>query len=516
MNVLFIMTDQQRVDFLSVYGNRVLQTPAMDRIGREGTLFQNAFVQSAVCGPSRACFYTGRYVHTHRSAWNEVPLPITEKTAGHYFEEAGFRAAVVGKTHMYSEFPKPDFVKEECHSVDRRNLSRMDTVGFEYITGAVGTPCVPNYDYIEYLRKKGYPGNGQEIAFNTLRPAGKTRADNVAVNCRLPAAVKAEDSSAHYRTDRAIEFMKETTDRPWFLHLSYSHPHHPNCAPAPYNTMYSENDFEPPLRCEEELSHSFFNELRKERNINKGNTTDDNYCRHWRAVYAGLIKMIDDNLVRLFDFMDESGLMENTMIVFTSDHGELAGDHWFFEKDTCYRQCQQVPLLIRHPELLKENSISEFVESVDVLPTCLDAVELDISPGIQGKSLMPFLKGEQPSEWRKEMVAEYTYEYFGSASKMERQDCRAIMIRNKEFSFCHFNGPVDDLLFDLKKDPDELHNVAAKAEYAHAVTELKNKLLDWQLRNWDPLPLRLSGVWLGQRSAGPDVSELPYNAGRFM
>jgi len=515
-HVLFIMTDQQRVDYLSIYGNTTIETPAMDRIGREGTVFTNAFVQSAVCGPSRACFYTGRYLHCHRSAWNNVPLPITEKTAGHYFEEAGYRAAVVGKTHMYSEFPKPDFVKAECHSPDRQNLSRMDSVGFEYITSAAATPCVPNYDYVEYLRKKGYPGAGQDIALRTLRP-DPSRNESVANDHRRPAAVRAEDSSGHYLTDRAISFMRETTDRPWFLHLSYFRPHHPNYAPAPYNTMYDENDFPPPVRSQEELSHPLFKQFRTERNESQGDVHDELYCRHWRAVYAGLIKEIDDNLLRLFEFMDQSGLMDQTMIIFTSDHGEFAGDHWFLEKEMGYWQSYQVPLLIKHPQLPAGVSVSDFVESVDIVPTCLDAVGLTIPPGIQGKSLMPFLRGSRPASWRRETVAEWTFEYYHapSAFGLPSRSCRAILLRNKRFSLCHFNG-LPDMLFDLEKDPNELHNIATDPAYTNVLVELKTRLLDWQLETWDSVPLRIDTGWPMATGICAQLGDLPYNSSRFM
>ena len=516
MNILFIMTDQQRLDYLSIYGHKVLQTPAMDRIGREGTKFQNVFVQSAVCGPSRACFYTGRYPHTNRSLWNEVPLPITERTMGHYFEEAGYRAAVIGKTHMYSEFPKPSFVRQDCSSTDRRNLSRMDSVGFEYITGAAATPSVPNYDFIEYLKAKGYPGKGQDVANRTSRPTlGKDEPGTD--ECRQPAAVRKEDSSVHYLTDRAIEFMKETEDRPWFLHLSYFRPHHPNYAPSPYNTMYDENDFDPPVRSKGELKHSLFKGFREERNEGKGDVFDELYCRHWRAVYAGLIKEIDDNLLRLFEFIDQKGIMEETMIIFTSDHGEMAADHWFFEKEMCYWQAHQVPLLIRHPKYLGGRTVDRIVESVDILPTCLEASELPIDAGIQGKSLMPFIYGKEPDKWREFTVAEWTFEYYnaGSSLGLSPQQCRAIMLRNRNFSYCHFNA-LPNLLFDLQNDPNELCNVADKPEYSKVVEELKTRLLDWQLETWDPLPIRLNTGWPKAMKSDIDIENVPYNFSRFM
>jgi len=512
LNVLFIMTDQQRVDYLSIYGNRVLETPAMDRIGREGTVFSNAFVQSAVCGPSRACFYTGRYVHTHRSRWNEVPLPLTEKTLGHYFEQAGYRAAVIGKTHQYADYPKPDFVKPETITRDPKQLSRVDSIGFEYVAGAAWTPAVPTHEYFAYLKQKGYPGEGSQLIHNAYCERDPERKGDYPEPLRQPTLLKAEDSESHYLTDRAIQFMSETTDRPWLLHLSFFHPHHPNVAPYPYNEMYSEDDFPEPVRSESELDHPLFKQFRTERNRPIPDPGDATWWRHWRAVYAGLIKEIDDNLSRLFAFMDDAGLMDNTLIIFTSDHGEFAGDHWFFEKEMPYWQAYQVPLLIRCPGCPNGVTASEFAESVDIVPTCLEAAGLEVPPGVQGRSLLPFVHGRTPEDWRRETIAEWTFEYYNAPVQMglSPSQCRAVMLRNHHYSYCHFSD-LPDLLFDLEKDLNELTNVAEDPAHASVVSELQTRLLDWQMQTWDPLPLRIDTGWPRKLGVGPAPADLPYN-----
>lgn len=512
LNVLFIMTDQQRVDFLSIYGNKVLNTPAMDRIGHEGAMFTNAYVPSAVCGPSRACFYTGRYIHAHRSRWNEVPLPITEKTAGHYFEEAGYRAAVIGKTHMYAEYPKPDFVKETCISSDKHHLSRLDSVGFEYVAGGAYSAGVNSEEYIGYLKSRGYPGEGYEIIRRAYYESDPTVEKMHEFALRAPARIKAEDSEAHFLTDKAIQFMKETQDKPWFLHLSFFRPHHPNRASFPYNEMYVAEKFPAPVRNEEERRHPLFGAFRKERNQHMGLAEDVAYCLHWRAVYAGLIKEIDDNLVRLFKFMDEHQLMQRTLIIFTSDHGELAGDHWFFEKEMCYWQSHKIPLLIRHPNMPGGQQVAQFVESVDILPTCLDAASIVIPPGIQGCSLLPFLAGDSPGAWRQATMAEWTFEYYNAPLKMglEPEKCRAIMIRDEHYSYCHFNG-LPDMLFDLTQDLNELHNIAEHPAHRDIIHLLKTKLIDWQLETWDPLPLRVDRGWPRKLGKGPVPAQMPYD-----
>lgn len=516
LNVLFIMTDQLRADYLSIAGHPVVETPAIDRIGNEGTFFRNAYVQSAVCGPSRACFYTGRYVHTHNSRWNDVPLPIAEKTFGHYFEEAGYRAAVIGKTHMFADHPKFPFVKDMCTSVDKNNMSRVDSVGFEYVTGAVGTVAVPPYEYYKYLNSKGYPGWGKDLIRHCYDPQeNKYNLDDPVYRhkIRLPCNVKKEEHETSYLTDRAIKFMEENNE-PWALHLSFFSPHPTNIAPYPYNEMYDAALFEEALQSEDELQHPLFDYFRHERSDAFGNPDDPEFISHYRAVYAGMVRLIDDNLNRLFEFMDDEGIMDNTMIIFTSDHGEMMGDHYFFEKEMCYKQSYHIPMLVRCPGITGGVVSDMFVESVDVLPSCLDAAGLEIPPAIQGKSLLPLMRREVPNDWRHETYAEWTFEYYKSSRDMNipREKCRAIMLRDKKYNYCHFNG-LPDLLFDLEKDPDELHNVAQGPDYQEIKFHLLEKIVDWQLATWDPMPLKINTGWPMEEDRGADPDKMIYNFG---
>jgi arylsulfatase A-like enzyme len=510
MNVLFIMTDQQRADCLSCAGHPVLETPNMDRLASKGTMFTNAFVQSAVCGPSRACFYTGRYVHSHNSRWNEVPLRFGEKTLGHYFEEAGRRAAVIGKTHIFAESSLPAFVKP-CEKSSPGNLNRIDSVGFEYIAGGVACPAVGSSQYREYLISCGY--NAEELKATGLgicpsRADKQTAGNDKFALLRSLSYVNAQHSEVHYLTDKAMQYMLETAS-PWFLHLSYFRPHHPNYAPAPYNTMYKAEDCPPPVRHKSELSHPLWKEFREER---KGIMFDDErYCREWRAVYYGLIREIDDNLGRLFEFMDQNGKMDNTMIIFTSDHGEFAGDHWFFEKELCHRISHHVPCIIRHPNGPKGKVNDAFVESVDIVPTCLDAAGLPASDRVQGRSLLPLLDGSVPENWRKATYAEWTFEYYKTPLEMNLppERCKALIRRDENYLYTHFNG-LPDLLFDLKKDPDELRNVATDPAYADVLAKLRCELLDWILESQDPHPLRWRRDWPYDIKKGRLLNESVY------
>lgn len=511
INVLFIMTDQQRADCLSCAGHPILETPNLDRLAAEGTRFTNSFVQSAVCGPSRACFYTGRYVHSHNSRWNEVPLRLGEKTLGNYFEQAGRRAAVIGKTHTYAESSLPDFVTPYKESAPGA-LNRIDSVGFEYITGGAFCPAVGSHKYREYLLGCGYDSQELQATGLGMRPSEadkQTAGDDKFALLRSPSYVGAQHSEVHYLTDNAIQYMRES-DSPWFLHLSYFRPHHPNYAPAPYNTMYKSRDCPAPVRDESELSHPLWNEFRKER---IGTMFDDEkYCRDWRAVYYGLIREIDDNLGRLFDFMTQVGLMDNTVIIFTSDHGEFAGDHWFREKELCHRVSHQVPCIIRHPDGPRGKLNHAFVESVDIVPTCLEAAGLPESDRVQGRSLLGLLDGTVPENWRKATHAEWTFEYYLTPAQMNLppEKCRALIRRDENYLYAHFNG-LPDLLFDLKKDPDELHNLADTPAHKDIQASLNREILDWILESQDPHPLKWRQNWPYDAKKGTRLDESVYN-----
>ena len=197
----------------------------------------------------------------------------------------------------------------------------------KHSVGGIACPAVGSHKYKEYLIDCGYDPQELEATALGIHPSRADRqaaGDDKFALLRNPSHVKAEHSEVHYLTDTAIQYMRET-DSPWFLHLSYFRPHHHNYAPAPYNTMYKGQDCPAPIRTESQLSHPLWDEFRKERISTMFD--DEKYCRDWRAVYYNLIREIDDNLGRLFDFMTEAGLMDNTLIIFTSDHGEFAGDH---------------------------------------------------------------------------------------------------------------------------------------------------------------------------------------------
>ncbi len=492
LNVLFIMTDQMRADCMSCVGHPVVRTPQLDEVAADGVLFRRAYVQSAVCGPSRMCFYTGRYPHANRSPWNEVPLPADERTSGHYFSDAGYRAALCGKTH-YTPDPFDDPEAHPDGNIRRTTLAGLET--WELNDGR-------GEGWLAHLRSKGYSDEVVRDPFSVDMPGNAAR-DHAA----YPTRFRKEDSDTAFMTDRAMGFMQDAGESPWFLHLSYFKPHLPIVAPYPYNAMYDPADSPAPNRTPEELArpHPFHVPFREER---KGVAYDDEEVwRQRRATYYGLITEIDDHLGRLFRFMKDRGLWERTLIIFTSDHGEYVGDHWMFEKELFYDEAYNVPFIVRDPRPCADGSrgtaVYDFVESLDVLPTCLDVCGLDMPAALQGRSLVPLLQGERPVDWRNEVHADWDFRFYWTPKKLgiPPERCRGWMIRDERFKYWHFNG-MPDVLFDLEADPGELRNVAGDPSYMAAIQDLRVRLMDWRMANEDVS--RVAWTYRRRPGFGPD------------
>jgi len=257
-NVLWIMADQLRFDYLSCYGHPHLHTPHIDALAKRGVRFTNAYVQSPVCGPSRMSAYTGRYVRSHGSTWNGMPLRVGEPTLGDHLREAGARAVLVGKTHMAADLEGMAWLGIDPKS--EIGVARSEC-GFEPFERDDGLhPNSPRQGwsaYDDYLVEHGFESQNpwEDFANSGLDGSGELLSAWLLKNSRLEANVPEEHSETAYMTDRAMDFMKEARKdgRPWVCHLSYIKPHWPYIVPAPYHNMYDERHIIPPVRSESEL-----------------------------------------------------------------------------------------------------------------------------------------------------------------------------------------------------------------------------------------------------------------------
>ena len=487
-NILFIMCDQLRWDYLSCYGHPTLQTPHIDGLAARGVRFDRAYVQSPVCGPSRASFYTGRTVFSHGSTWNGVPLPIGEMTIGDYLRPRGCRTALVGKTHMVP---------------DREGMARFGLTPGTEIGAIVAEPGFEPYErddglhpnellqrlkysprYNAWLNSQGYPGDNpwNDYANAAEGPSGEILSAWNLRYSNLPARVKEEHSETAYMTDRGMEFIRESGDTPWLLHLSFIKPHWPYIAPAPYHALFGPNQFIPVHRSERERENP--NPVYKafmQHDVAQSFARDEvRSCV--LAGYMGLIKQIDDHMGRLFRFLQETGRASDTMIIFTSDHGDYLGDHWMGEKELFHEQSVRVPLIIYDPsreaDATRGNVCARFVEAIDLLPTFLDVMNAPIpTHRLEGQSLLPLLHGRELTNWRDSVFSEIDYAFYQARETLDVDvsEARGYMIRTDRWKYVHFkNFPPQ--LFDLAEDPDEFVDLGVSSDHATVRAEMKERL----------------------------------------
>jgi arylsulfatase A-like enzyme len=481
-NLLFIMCDQLRADHLGCYGHPRLATPHLDALAARGTLFERAFVQSGVCGPSRMSFYTGRYVSSHGATWNRVPLSVAELTLGDYLRVAGRELTLIGKTH----------VMPDVHGMERLGIDGAHDLGRLLARGSFveeqrhdGHHAEPRARYAQWLRERGYasadPWTDYVIAVTD--DAGRAQDGWHMRNARFPARVNEEHSETAYTTDLALDFIRDQGERPWALHLSYVKPHWPYIAPAPYHALYSKADALPVHRDANELAdpHPVLAAYRTQEEC--ANFMRDEVIDCVRPAYMGLVKQVDDHLGRVWGLLDELRRWDDTLVMFTSDHGDFLGDHWLGEKEHFFDMVQRVPLIVAHPLASPRGArVTQLVEAIDVVPTALAA--LDLPPErhrVEGASLLPLIRNETLPAWRDAVFSELDWSYREARRTLGRapDECRAWMVRTDAWKYIHWAG-FQPQLFDLANDPGELRDLGRDPRHESVRRALRERLFEWQ------------------------------------
>ncbi|MGX9354004.1 alkaline phosphatase family protein [Roseobacteraceae bacterium S113] len=494
MNILFIMYDQLRFDYLSCAGHPHLHTPNFDRVAAKGVRFTNAFVQSPVCGPSRMSFYTGRYVSSHGASWNGYPIRVGELTMADHLRRAGMDCWLIGKTHMKAD---AEGMKRLGLSPDSEIGARQAECGFDVWIrddGLWGQGPDGYYDerrspYNEYLKSKGYPSeNPWALHANAgVDDKGDIASGWMLGNADKPANIREEDSETPWLTQRTIDFIDQAQG-PWCAHVSFIKPHWPYIVPAPYHDMYGANHVPAPLRHKTELDdpHPVYAAYASNK-IADAFQRDDVRNKVIPA-YMGLIKQCDDQLGVLLDHLEDIGQTDNTMIVLTSDHGDYLGDHWLGEKDLFHDPSVKIPMIIHDPrpqaDPTRGKVCGALVEAIDLVPTFLEAAGGPAVPHIlEGRSLIPWLHGEMPN-WRDFVVSEYDYSPTPQATKLglDPMDCRLFMVFDGRFKLMHAEGGFRPMLFDLQNDPDEFTDLAKSPGHEAEIDHMYRLLSDWGRR----------------------------------
>ncbi|MEQ1768220.1 MAG: alkaline phosphatase family protein [Devosia sp.] len=486
INVLLVTADQFRADCLSVAGHRLVRTPALDALAAEGMRFTRHFGQALPCGPARASILTGMYQMNHRAVRNGTPLDAAFTNLARESRGAGYMPFIIGYTDS---------------SLDPRQLNDGDPQA-RYEEGLFGLKqyapgsehASRDSDWLLHLKELGYPDWNTPFAQKPGYEADTARRGPT----YAPSQLEPEHSDTAYTADRAIRFFNQFAGQPWFLHVSFLRPHPPFIAPEPWHEMYSPDDvpdFEalPSLDDEREI-HPFmpFRLERLEMNpklpLDGPHPNDNPAWRQARATYYGLVSEVDHHFGRMVEALRGLGQYENTLIVFTSDHGEMLGDHWCWGKETPFDQATHVPLIIRSPATpaaARGGVVDSFTEHVDLMPTILNAIGVPVPLQCDGRSLSSFLAGEFPSLWRDDVRWEYDFRAVADPAIDARFGCSIdelsfSVVRTDDAKYVHF-ASLPPLYYDLAADPHELDNRANDPASAQPMLSLAQRMLDWRI-----------------------------------
>lgn len=520
-NALFIMADQLRWDYLSCYGHRHLRTPHIDALAARGVRFEHAYVQSPVCGPSRMSSYTGRYMSSHRSTWNFVPLPIDERTLGDHLHGSGVRTALAGKTHFVADTAAIKLRGIASASPQGRRLLEGGFEPFDRMEGVyAGRHSAEFLDtpYARYLAAQGFDGgNAWHDWVNSAEgPDGEILSGWQLRHAHLPARIPEEHSETAYTTTRAIEFIREQGERPWCLHLSYIKPHWPYVAPAPYHASHGPDDVPAAVRDAQERdgAHPVFAAFMQRQESLA--FSREEVRRRVVPAYMGLVQQIDDHVGRLMRFLEQAGRLDDTLIVFTSDHGDYLGDHFLGEKELFHDASARVPLIIVDPDAgadaTRGSACGELAEAIDVLPTILDALDVECPAHIvEGRSLLRWTRGGTPAAaWRDVVVSELDFGFRTDTVDLlglPHRDCRAVMLFDGRWKYVHFEG-YRPQLFDLQEDPHELADLGADPAREARRREFRDRLFEWMRSRHPRVTMHdaaLDGYWQRSVANGIDI-----------
>jgi len=462
-NILLLCTDQQRYDTLGCTGSPVAQTPRLDLLAGKGTLFETCYVQNPICSPSRASLFTGQYVRNHGLWANGVSLPPHDRMFTRALADAGYDCGMIGKQHLAA-----------CQ--DWRTEPRQDDACrvFEWAHDPIHRS--PQNSYLAWLRQS-FPAIHDQV-FGGRRNPGGSEAGNKARGATPMNVVPAEAHFSHWVADRTIAFLSDPArrnDQPFFLIANFFDPHHPFGAPEPYRARFDADRIPPPVGRPGELAGKPAVQ-RDYSEASYGGAAPGflDYApeeiRELRAAYHAMIALVDDEVGRVLDALDSAGLAEDTLVIFTSDHGEMLGDHQILLKGPMmYDCCTRVPLILRWPGQVREGQRRrELVQWIDLTSTILDAAGCRGLPRAQGASLLGLAAGRD-EPWREWALCEYRdsgHPGDGTApGEINRAGVHTTMLRWENWKLVVWHGRPsvdrdrDGELYDLDSDPDELDNL---------------------------------------------------------
>ena len=475
-NILYIMSDDHAYQAISCYGGGINKTPNLDRLAAQGVRFSNSFCTNSVCAPSRAVLLTGKYSHLNGVIDNVETFDGAQETFPKILQRGGYTTAVFGKWHLKSDptgfdywnilpgqglYYNPDFI--EMGKRTRRPGYVTDLITDDFINWIrrqkSGTPfCAllhhkaPHRNWMPDLKHLSMY-EGEEIPLpETFNDDYSTRSD--------AARLQEMRIADHLTLSTDLKFEPDTTGG------SVSKEDRANL--RDWGMMFRRLDEEQQKAWR--AAYGPRNEAFRKSGLKGESLARWKYDRYIKD-YLRCIASIDDNVGRVLDYLDQSGLAENTIVIYTSDQGFYLGEHGWFDKRFMYEESLRMPLLVRYPAEVRPRVSGEMVLNLDFAPTFLDYAGASIPEEMQGESLRGVLQGKTPGDWRKSIYYHY-YEYPGWHMVK-----RHYGVRTERFKLMHFYYDIDAWeMYDLQNDPHELNNIYADPRYAGTVAELKTEL----------------------------------------
>ncbi|ADY52368.1 sulfatase [Pseudopedobacter saltans DSM 12145] len=509
LNIVFIMTDDHTTQALSAYDSRLIETPHLDRLAKEGIKFNNCFVTNAVCGPSRATILTGKYNHINGLTDNHKVFDSTQVIYPQLLKKAGYQTAMIGKWHLGStpmgfdhysilpnqgEYYQPTFIE---------NGKKIQEKG--YVTDVVTDKAI---GYLE-SRDKEKPFlliYQQKAPHRNWLPAQRHLGmfdDKTFVE---PSNLLDDYSNrGKAAKEQLMNISKDMWDA-WDLKLASSRDLD-SLSKVPKSNFVDGKEDDFTHANDKTLDHQRFFQVfdrmtpeekaawtkvydkrveeYKRLNLKGDELTRWKYQQYMKD-YLACVVAVDENVGRLMDYLEKEGELDNTIIVYTSDQGFFLGEHGFFDKRMMYEECLRTPLLIRYPNGIKKGLVSDALAmNVDFAPTLLDYAGVKIPKDMQGKSLKPVIDndGKVLAKWRDAVYYHY-YEY-PSWHMVKRH----YGIRTNRYKLIHFYNDIDEWeLYDLEKDPKEMNNVYNNTAYANVVKMMHAKMKKLQKQYKDTNP----------------------------
>ena len=478
-NILWICTDQQRYDTIGALGNLHVSTPNIDRLVQGGVAFTRAYCQSPICTPSRGSFLTGMYPSTvHVTGNGNAFFPDSPPLVTRTLAEAGYDCGLIGKLHLASAYGR---------------IEPRVNDGYRYwqYSHAPRDDWEKGHDYADWVRSKGY-----------------VLADLIIVD-----GVPAELHQTTWCAEKTIEFIRQERDAPWLASVNIYDPHPPFNPPKAYRDMFDPTQMPGPLfresdleqqkkleaidfqsqgRSPEELdiAHPIVPYSPKPGALDEGASTGGRDAKTLQAAYYAMIKLIDDQVGRIVQVLEDTGQREDTVIIFTSDHGEMLGDHGLIQKGCrFYEGLVRVPLIFSCPGQFEQGLRSEaLVGLLDKAPTLLELAGLEVPERMQGKSLLPILRGKAAPDHHRDFVRCECYD------ALDMPDGTfATMYRDNRYKLVIYHGHPLGELYDLQEDAGEFDNLWDESE-------AQGLKLEMMKRSYDASMLAMDG---GPEQIGP-------------